>query len=349
MEPMEWIALIGGILSLCGIGVDIWQTNKANKQQEEHDLAMAALNHKYREEEALTSFEREANFNQYSADYNKMLEANISPSLMYGGIQPSAPSVSSVGSSQSAGNVGRKMNVSDFLGKLDPAEYSSQMIERMNAKTMRERTDMQNKVDSQAILESISRTMENQRNTAFKKSLEATVMQQEQQALKNLQTTGEQMAFDLQYNRDVRDIRIEKEQLQNVEVRKNIDLIVEKIKTEPYQRSKLTAEVRELDALTTQARANTSLIGENLHQSQLERVMREFGLNGRTINPMMRNAELFNLPFKTQMKGAQLALQELGFSEFEATNAVIYYLAQDKKDVTPSLVNGFSRWLASLK
>ena len=37
MEPLEWIAIIGGILSAIGVGVDAWQTNKANKQQAEHD------------------------------------------------------------------------------------------------------------------------------------------------------------------------------------------------------------------------------------------------------------------------------------------------------------------------
>ena len=76
--------------------------------------------------------------------------------------------------------------------------------------------------------------------------------------------------------------------------------------------------------------------------------MKEFGLNSRTLNPMLRNADLYNLPYATQMKAATIALKELGFSEFEATNAVIYYMATDPKEVTPSLINGFSRWLSSL-
>ena len=127
MEPLEWIALISGILGLLGVGVDVWQTNKANKRQEEHDEAMAALNHRYREEEAISSFNRELGFNQFEDASKKMVQAGLSPSLMYGGsnMATNVPSVSSVGSSQGAGNVGRHVSVSDFLGKLDPFEYSS--------------------------------------------------------------------------------------------------------------------------------------------------------------------------------------------------------------------------------
>ena len=96
MEPLEWIALIGGVLSLLGVGVDAWQTNKANKEQKEHDLAMAALNHRYREQEAQSSFEREATFNQFASDETKMREAGLSPALMYGQYSGnSTPQVSS--------------------------------------------------------------------------------------------------------------------------------------------------------------------------------------------------------------------------------------------------------------
>ena len=347
MEPLEWIALIGGILSLAGIGIDAWQTDKANKRQEEHDKAMADLNHRYREEEALTSFEREANFNQYSADYNKMLEANVSPSLMYGGISSSAPSVSSVGSSQSAGNVGRKMNVSDFLGKLDPGEYASQTIERMNAKTMQERMKAQNALDVQSVRESISRQLENQRNTSFKKRLEKTILDQEDQTLKNLKTQGEQMSFNLQYARDTRDINYEMAQLGNAKMRKEIDLTVEKIKSEPVARQKMRAEITEIDAITHNYRANTALLGEDLHNTQLHRVMQEFGINARSINGGIRNLQNITPGMQRQMNAAKLTLESLGFSEYEASEAVLYYCATDKKDVTPSTVNALSRLLSS--
>ena len=161
------------IMSGIGMAINARQTRKANEAQAEHDQAMAALNHRYREEEAATSFEREASFNQYATDVQKMQEAGLSPALMYGnGMSNTTPQISSVGSSQSAGNVGKTFNASDFFGKLDPSEYASQAIERMNAKTMREKTMSDIKLQNQYRLESISRTLENQRNTAFKKNLE---------------------------------------------------------------------------------------------------------------------------------------------------------------------------------
>ena len=350
MEPLEWIAIIGGILSAIGVGVDAWQTNKANKQQAEHDEAMAALNHRYREEEAATSFEREATFNKFSSDMQKMQSAGLSPALMYGQMSgaSTSPSVSSVGSSQSAGNVGRYMNVSDFLGKIDPAEYAEATIQRMNARTMQEKTKSDIELQKQYALESVSRTLENQRNTAFKKSLETTIFNQEQQALRNLKIGADTGEFELGLKRDTRELAIERMQLDNVNIRKNIELTVEKIQSEPVARMKLHREMDEIQAVIGNYHANTELLQENLKQGQLGRIMQEFGLNGRTMN-FGKGHELFDLRYRDAIHGAELALEELGFSREEAIAASLYYLATDPKDITPSLINGVSRYLSRRK
>lgn len=345
---MEWIgALISGLMSILGIGLTARATKKANEAQAAHDQAMAALNSKYREQEAATSFEREATFNQFATDMQKMQAAGLSPALMYGnGMQNTTPQISSVGSSQSAGNVGRSINASDFFGKLDPAEYTEQAIQRMNARTMRDKTSSDIKLQNQYRLESISRTLENQRNTAFKKNLERTMFDIEQQNLKSLKLGNEASEFDLNFKRDTRVLDIEAKQVANSKVRKDIELTVEKIKSEPVARAKLRAEIDEVRAATDNYYANAALLQENLKNGQVGRIMQQFGLNARTINPMLRNGELINAPYKIQMQGAKLALEQLGFSEFEATNAVIYYMANDPKDVTPSLINGASRILS---
>lgn len=335
------------IMSGIGMAINAHQTRKANEAQAEHDQAMAALNHRYREDEAATSFEREATFNQYSTDVNKMQEAGLNPALMYGGsIGNSTPQISSVGSSQGAGNVGKTINASDFFGKLDPAEYTEQAIQRMNARTMKEKTLSDIALQNQYQLESVSRTLENQRNTAFKKNLETTIFNQEQENLRKLKIGNDISDFDLQFKRDTRDLDVEQKQLSNIKVRKDIDLVVEKIRTEPVARQKLYHEMQEIDAATQNYYANASLLQENLMHGQIGRIMQEFGLNARTLNPMLRNGELLNAPYRVQMEGAKLALEKLGFSEFEATNAVIYYMANDPKDVTPSLINGASRILS---
>ena len=347
MEPMEWIALIGGILSLLGVGTEIWQTNKANKQQREHDEAMAALNHRYREEEAISSMEREANYNQYEIEKNKMLEAGFSPSLMYGQMQTAVPNISSVGSSQGAGNVGRMADFSKFFGKLDPAEYSGQMIERMNAKTLQERTRSDILKNEQDIRESVSRTIENKRNTAFKKSLETTLFNQEQQTLNNLRLQNKQMDFDLQYNIDTRDIRIEKERLENKRLEKQINMITLEIEREPLVRKQIATDVSRMAAATENYYAQTAATKEQTQGMQITRIMKEFGLSARTIPVNARAGKIHDALWSDNMNAARIALKQLGFSEFEATNAVLWYVAEDPKDVTPSLVNGFSRWLSA--
>lgn len=350
MSELAIFGIISGILSALGIGINAYQTKKANERQEEHDLAMAALNHRYREEEAASSFEREATFNQFSSDAQKMREAGLSPALMYGQYSGnSTPQVSSVGSSQSAGNVGRTINASDFFGRLDPSEYAEAAIQRMNARTMAEKTRSDVSLQNQYELESISRTLENQRNTAFKKNLETTIFNQEQEKLNQLRIGNETGQFELGLAKDTRELQIEKMRLQNKDLEKRIDLTVEQIKTEPVKRQHLAKEMEEIEAATQNYYANKDLLQENLKSGQIGRIMREFGLNARTLNPMLRNGEVLNLPYKTQMQGASIALQELGFSEFEATNAVLYYMANDPKDVTPSVINGFSRILSKGK
>lgn len=350
MEPLEWIALIGGLLSLAGVGVNAWQTDKANKRQAEHDEAMAALNHRYREEEAASSFEREAAFNQFGSDVQKMQSAGLSPALMYGQMSgaSTSPSVSSVGSSQSAGNVGRTFNVSDFLGKLDPAEYGEAMIQRMNARTMQAKTQSDIRLQSQYQLESLSRTLENQRNTAFKKNLERTMFDIEQQNLRGLQIGNEQAAFNLQFSKDTRDIAFEREQIQNVELRRKSELLAEQIKSEPVARSKMAYEMKEIAAATKNYYANTSLLQENMKSSAVGRIMRECGLNFRKLPANFRAVDIEHGPWQEQMRAAHSALLDMGFSDYEATAAVLYYTAQDAKDVTPSVINGVSRVFSSV-
>ena len=347
MEPMEWIALIGGILSLLGIGTNIWQTNKANKEQREHDEAMAALNHRYREEEAISSLERQANYNQYQIESDKMMEAGFSPSLMYGQAQQAVPNISSVGSSQGSSNVGRVPDISGFLGKLDPMEYTAQTIDRMNAQTMREKTKSDILKNNQDIRESVSRTIENQRNTAFKRSLETTLFNQEQQTLNNLRLQNKQMDFDLQYSMDTRDIKIEKERLQNKQLEKQIDMVTLEIQREPLVRRQIATDISRMAAMTENYNANTQATKEQTQGMQISRIMKEFGLSARTIPVNARGGKIHDALWDDNMRAACIALKQLGFSEFEATNAVLWYVADDPKDVTPSLVNGFSRWLAA--
>lgn len=342
---MEWIYGIGALLSLLGVGLNLWQTNKANKQQQEHDEAMAALNHRYREEEASTSFEREATFNQFSSDMQKMQDAGLSPALMYGSYSGnSTPQVSSVGSSQSAGSVNKTTNFSDFLGKLDPAEYAESSIQRMNARTMKEKTASDIELNKQNIAESISRTLENQRNTAFKKNLETTLFRQEQERLKNLQIGNEVSAFDLQFKKDSRELDMEKKSLENQQIRKNMDLISEKIKTEPMMRAQIAKNMEQIDASTDNYYANTAVLQESLKGSQLGRIMQECGLNSRAMNiPGMRDMANLTPAVQDRLHAASLLLQECGYSEYEANKAVLFYCAQDAKDVTPSAINGLSR------
>jgi len=338
--------IVSAILSAIGYGVNAYQTKKANERQIEHDQAMAALNHRYREEEAVSSFEREATFNQFASDTQKMQEAGLSPALMYGGsVGSSAPSVSSVGSSQSAGNVGRSVNMSDFFGKLDPAEYTEQAIQRMNARTMQEKTRSDVSLQNQYELESISRTLENKRNTAFKKSLETTLFNQEQQKLNQLRIGNETGEFELGLAKDTRELEVERRRLVNKEMESSVRKIEEEIKNQPVMRQKMRTEMDTLMAQKDNYYSNSALLRETMKTSQISRVMKEFGLSARILPPKFRADDLNKSHWTPQLKAAKYVLMENGFSDFEATYAVLYYVCKDADNLTNQMISAASKLL----
>lgn len=218
----------------------------------------------------------------------------------------------------------------------------------MNARTMAEKTRSDIALQKQYETESISRTLENQRNTAFKKNLETTLFGIEQANLRNIQIGNEQAEFNLQFARDTRDIEVEKRQLGNVELRKKVDLLAEQIKSEPVAREKMRAEISECAAATKNYYANASSLQESMKSSQVGRIMQECGLNFRKLPANLRAQDVEHGAWQPQMKAAKLALEDCGFSPYEATAAVLYYTCSDAKDVTPSLVNGVSRVLSAV-
>lgn len=348
MEAVGIIALIFSIL-LSGYGIieDARQTKKAREFQAEHDEAMAALNHRYREEEAISSQEREANYNQYEIEKNKMLSAGFSPSLMYGGSLPATSSISSVGSSQGSGNVGIKPDFSKFLGKLDPAEYSSQAIDRINALTMKEKTKSDILRNEQEIRESISRENENRRKTDFQRRLEWTLEQQEAQTLRNMELSNRSLDFDIGLKQEQKPLQMRKLELENEDLIKRIDYTAEQIKTEGSKRAALAADVRVANAQVKSLEAGTAESKARTKTENLDRVMKTVGLNARSINPALRNLSNISPLMAQRLKAGVIMLEECGFSREEAEKAVLYYCASDTKDLKPSAINAFSRIVSS--
>lgn len=67
---------------------------------------------------------------------------------------------------------------------------------------------------------------------------------------------------------------------------------------------------------------------------RISRIMREFGLTARSTPVNARAGKIHDALWQDNMDAARIALKQLGFSEFEATNAVLWYVAEDPKDVT---------------
>ena len=75
--------------------------------------------------------------------------------------------------------------------------------------------------------------------------------------------------------------------------------------------------------------------------------MKEVGLNNRMSKAIFRDFSNITPTMQGRLRAGVVLLQECGFSYDEACKAVMYYVASDAKDITPSTVNAFSRIISA--
>ena len=337
------MAIIAAVSAIAGISANAI----TSAQQRKHDESMANL--QMENQKQLMQYETELgqDTNTIATQKGHAAAAGFSPALLYGNMTtPSlvSPSGSASGAASSLPNLNMfdKVSMRDAVEPVLQKRYQDSQIQLMAS---------EQSLNHQRELESAMRTAEQSRYTNLQKTLEKTIIDQSLAQLEYTRAASESTRFYTRRGEALLPGELVQQGLINQETGARIEKIHTEVVNNRAELSRIYADVRRINSVTSLNASQESLnqsdslrIQEQIKSSAVGRIMQEFGLTTRSLQPELRSASgLHKGLFTTQMTAAAIELKSLGFSEHEAVNAVLYYVAKDPKDVTPSLVNGATR------
>lgn len=343
-------SLLLGLSGLTNLGSTIATSianRRAQERQIQHDKDMAELELSLNKD----MFDYTSNFNSWANNKGQMIEAGLNTALMYGGTSPVTGDTS--GASASSSDVKVPTDFRSSFRSLDPAEYLANSIAEKNGRAMRANAESEAALNRQRTLESMAKTLEQQRQTKYNKLLETTLFDIQKQTLLNMGAENANIRSEIAARDAITPSQVALNYQKVGESEANVrhlnqlaKLTAEQVKTQPLVRQQLTYDMERIQAATTNLGANTAGLQESIKKSQLGRIMQEFGLNAQTLKGWQRNNDVYKSIWTTQMSAATTALMQSGFSEFEAVNAVLYYTAENPSEITPGLVGAVSGYFA---
>ena len=341
---MEWLLAISLLSSFIGAMVNYSSNQKANYEQRQHDKEM--LEAQTQAQKDLMNYQNNLTqeTNMIATQKGQMASAGYSPALMYGSSMPTA-NVS--GGSASGG--ANSLNRLQLFDKLPIDSTVGTLFQGESQRIARERLESEKEVNSARAQLDLMKTAHEYYDTNASKRLQQTIVDKAYVDLENSKLDAENKRFILERGRVLLPGELANQNLINQETARKCEKIQSDMEVNGVAMREMRANIGRLSKLNEVSDAEKNQIIESTRRSQLGRVMSEFGLQGRLTPPQLRSANaLHNALNNTQMKGAYITLRNLGFSEHEATNAVLYYSASDPKDVTPSTVNAASRIFSAL-
>lgn len=342
---MEY-AIIAAILGAIGLIGNYFSNRESSRLQRQHDMNMAEINKQNQKELMDYEVSLQQQNNTIATQTGHAAQAGVNPALLYGGM--SAPALSSV---SGGSNTGSSSSLPEL--RLFDRLPTSNVVESLATQRKQQMDYEKNLVEMQEMrqrtMESASRTAENIRNTSYQKSIEKIIFDQQVASLHLLEAQGENLNFQTERGRIFLPLELEEKGLINSETAAKIDKINSDIQKNNWEMRQIRKDIERMDSVIDLNDAERSSVIESVKKSAIGRIMQEFGLSSRLLPAQLRSAsELHKALNNEQMKGAYIALRNMGFSEHEATNAVIYYSVRDPKDATPSVLNSASRIFSAL-
>lgn len=324
-----------------------------------HDREMAELQKKNEIEVQKTMFDTQNEFNTWQNNKSQMVEAGINPALLIGGSQPVSFGATGNASASSSGSVS-PVDFTKMFKSIDPFEVASQKVAQQNADTnefaAKSNAD-KNKAEAEL---AAARTLQTAYHTDLDKRMEKLIIDTATERLNNIKADSADLRSRTFERDSLLQGRLDEQKYEN-------DLLVKEIEREPLKRAQIRADINHLHSIaklnheqaTTEGYKRSELVSrirtleEDLKGSQLERVAKQFGLYQR--HAPSESVKIYNsvtneyvsVGFSPNEKQAFIAFKELGYSEQEATMAVLYYTGVDPKDLVPSVINGASRIISS--
>lgn len=336
--------IISGIMALLSTIGNFFTNLFTSKRQQEHDVQMAEINRKNAEQLMIEQNSIQQNTNTWANQKGHMVAAGYSPALLYGdSMQPAQ-----VSGGSGSGNASSlpQMQLFDRV----PLDSVAQTMLNQRQQTINaERVKAQNERDRAESQLAMMRTAHEYYNTNVAKKLQNTIVEQAVADLHNTKADTEYKRFMTEHGLKMEPYQLAQAGLVNQETAAKIEEIKSQVMLNVISGQHLRADMNRMGHLNDLNDAERAGVVESMKRGQVGRIMQQFGLDNRLTPAQFRNTSLLhNALNNTQMKGAYLALRELGFSEFEATNTVIYYSARDPKDVTPTVVNSATRFFGQL-
>lgn len=372
MDPVTIALLVASIVaSLGGTAASIYSSNKAAKRQEEHDRDMALLGQQIEDEQFA---KQNIDFNNWATEKSHMVQAGINPALMYGGMSPTTGFQQSSGAK--SGNVSMRPDY-DALRGLSPSSWADYHVAEENGKAMRAEAKSAAALNDQKALESIARTVEQERATAQSKRLEKLIYDTQEANLNEIRsrisyTDTLTSSVSSKTAAEIEEInsRIGINEENKKKITKEIEQIQTMIDREPAVRAQLRADAFHLRAAGELAQEEKNLtkkrgeyvdeekknlreerrnLEEQLKSSQIARLAREYGLQGRRPNfGGKKNTGVPSRDLEKNELAFMFALQGLGFSNKEAAAAAYYYSFGTLNDLTSEWIDAASRAASGL-
>lgn len=347
-----WSIIAMAITAVLNAIINAVENNASNTRQEKHDIEMANLQKENQKE--LMDYETDiaTGTNTIATQKGHFAEAGYSPALMYGSMTPA----SLINTSGSASGSASSLNPLKMFDKLAPKDVSETLLTNQYQKMQRENLDARNALLRQQTLESAARTAEQTRYTGLQKTLEKTIVDQSLAELERTKWQGQNLKFLTERGMQLLPGELVQQGLINDQTAANIERIHSDVLNNSMEYKRIQHDIRRIDSITSLNESSEALnredslrVQESVKSSAVGRIMQEFGLANRKLPSNLRSGSVLHQALNNeQMKGAFIELKNLGFSEHEAANAVLYYCAVDPKDVTPSVVNGATRIFSAM-
>lgn len=336
--------IISGIMALLSTIGNFFTNLFTSKRQQEHDVQMAEINRKNAEQLMIEQNSIQQNTNTWANQKGHMVSAGYSPALLYGdSMQPAQ-----VSGGSGSGNASSlpQMQLFDRV----PLDSVAQTMLNQRQQTINaERVKAQNERDRAESQLAMMRTAHEYYNANVAKKLQNTIVEQAVADLHNTKADTEYKRFMTEHGLKMEPYQLAQAGLVNQETAAKIEEIKSQVMLNAVSGQHMRADINRMAHLNELSDAEKGNVVESMKRSQVGRIMQQFGLDRRLTPASLRNTSILHKVLNDeQMKGAYLALRELGFNETEATSTVLYYTASDPKDVTPTVINAGSRFFAEL-
>lgn len=341
---MEWMLAITLLSTFLGTLINYSTQKSTQAQQIKHDREMADINRI--NQERLMDYQNnlQQDTNMIATQKGHAMSAGYSPALMYGSNMPQADL-----SGGSASGSSSSISPIQLFDRLPIDSVTSTLFQQRKQEMDAERLKYENAEREQNANYLAMKTAHEYYDTQVSKRLQNTIIDKAMADLENTKANTAYTKYLTEHGLKMEPYQLVNAGLVNQETAAKIEKVKSDTTLNAVSSRHMMADINRMAHLNELNDAQKAEVIESTKRSALGRVMQEFGLTNRLTPAQFRSASaLHNALNNEQMKGAYICLRQLGYSEHEATNAVIYYSASDPKDVTPSTINAASRFFSAL-